>query len=64
MIVEELYYRLSELIPEDKNKKAILPFSRSFWEKGVREGTFPKPKKFGRISAWKGRDILKILGEN
>ena len=40
----------------------VLPFSRSKWWIGVKNGTFPKPVKLGpRITAWRVEDIRCLL---
>jgi prophage regulatory protein len=40
----------------------IVPVSRSTWFAGIRSGRFPRPISLGpRISAWRFRDIQKIL---
>lgn len=40
----------------------LIPVSKSTWWAGVKEGRFPRPKKFGpRISAWDVRDIKSLL---
>lgn len=59
----ERYYRISELIPnKGSGKKRIVPFSRSTWWNGVKDGRFPQPVKFGpRITAWKESDIRNLL---
>ena len=62
MIHDELYYRINDLIPKDRSKARILPFSRSTFWLGIKEGRYPKPTKFGpRVSAWKGSEIKELL---
>lgn len=39
-----------------------VPVSRSTWWAGVKSGRYPQPVKFGpRITAWRVRDIRKLL---
>lgn len=41
---------------------AVLPYSKSTWWNGVKEGRFPKPVKLGpRTTAWKVEDILRLI---
>ena len=41
-----------------------LPISRSSWWAGVASGRYPKPVKLGpRITAWRVRDLLELMGE-
>lgn len=62
MIKEDLFYRINDLIPRDKSRPRILPFSRSTFWLGIQQGRFPKPTKFGpRVSAWKGSQINELL---
>ena len=42
----------------------VLPFSRSRWWAGVKNGEFPKPKKLSpNVSAWSVADIRKLIQE-
>lgn len=41
---------------------AVLPFSRSTWIRGIQEGRFPKPIKYGpRTQAWRVEDVREVL---
>jgi prophage regulatory protein len=60
--MQERLYRISELIPKDKNKPRLIPVSRSTWWKGVKEGRFPQPVKLGpRTTCWRESDIAELL---
>lgn len=42
----------------------IIPFSRSTWYGGVKNGLYPQPVKIGvRAVAWRSDDIFKLLEE-
>lgn len=41
----------------------LIPLGKSAWWSGVAEGTFPAPIKLGRTSAWRVRDIRRLLAE-
>lgn len=41
---------------------ALYPVGESSWHRGVAEGRYPKPVKLSpRVSAWRVRDIRKLL---
>ncbi len=49
------YMRLREVL-------TMIPISRATWYQGIKQGRYPRPKKFGRrISAWDAHDIRKLL---
>lgn len=40
----------------------ILPYGKSTWWQGVKDGRFPKPVKLGkRTTAWKVEDIKTLI---
>ena len=39
----------------------IIPVSERTWERGVRDGRFPKPVRLGRTVAWRESDILALV---
>lgn len=39
----------------------ILPVCRSSFYNGIKQGTYPRPVRIGRTSAWRARDIQKLL---
>jgi len=41
----------------------LLPISRTSWLKGVKDGIYPQPVKFGRSTLWKSSDIKNLLIE-
>jgi len=42
----------------------VLPFSRSRWWAGVKNGEFPRPKKLSpNVSAWSVVEIRKLIRE-
>lgn len=41
----------------------LLPFRRSKWFAGVRDGTFPKPYKHGRNSFYRKKDIKELIAK-
>ena len=41
----------------------LIPLRKSAWWSGVADGTFPAPVKLGRTSAWRVRDIRRLLDE-
>jgi predicted DNA-binding transcriptional regulator AlpA len=43
--------------------ESLIPLGKSAWWSGVAEGTFPAPVKLGRTSAWRVRDIRRLLNE-
>lgn len=52
---DEAYLRLSQILE-------ILPFGKTKWWNGVKEGIYPQPYKLGaRITAWKVKDIRELL---
>lgn len=51
---DEALLRFSELEP-------LIPLKKSAWWGGVKDGIFPKPVKLGRTSAWRVKDIRKLL---
>lgn len=53
-IPDEALLRFSEFEP-------MIPLRKSAWWRGVSEGRFPKPVKLGRTSAWRAKDIKKLL---
>jgi len=41
---------------------AIVPFSRSTWWRGVRDGRFPQPTKIGpNATAWRAEEIRELV---
>ncbi len=61
--MSEKLLRLWDILGDKKQGiPPIIPISRSVWYKGVREGRFPAPIKFGeRTSLWRESDIVKLL---
>jgi prophage regulatory protein len=51
---DEALLRFSEFEP-------LMPIRKTKWWAGVADGTFPKPVKLGRTSAWRVRDIRALL---
>lgn len=56
LALEELrLLRLSDVLK-------LMPIKRATWWKGIRDGVFPRPVKFGpRVSYWRVCDIRKVL---
>lgn len=53
--IQELgYWRLEQVLE-------IIPVSKTTWYEGVRLANFPAPKKIGRSSFWRKKDILDLL---
>ena len=44
-----------------KNILKMIPMSRQSWYNGIRQGIFPKPIKYGRLSLYKVEDIRKLI---
>ena len=56
------FLRLNQIIKaEGSSNIPIIPVSRSVWNKGVRDGMFPKPIKIGRCVAWRVQDIRDLI---
>ena len=51
------YYRWPQI-------QKLFPVSRAQWFLGVKEGIYPKPQKFGRMSLWRKTDIHELLKAN
>ena len=64
MLHPEKYLRLSTILGDPKAEppiQPIIPVCKGTWYKGVKNGTFPKPIKFGeRVSVWKASDIYAL----
>jgi predicted DNA-binding transcriptional regulator AlpA len=58
---ERVWVRVSDICRTPRNQNSILPISRSTWLKGVTDGRFPPPAKFGRATLWKLSEILAIV---
>lgn len=39
----------------------VLPVCRSTFYNGIKQGTYPKPIRIGRTSAWRASDIRRLL---
>ncbi len=39
----------------------MIPLRKSAWWRGVKEGKFPQPVKLGKTTAWRAKDIKKLL---
>ena len=61
------FYRLFEVIGDRSQHpplQGLIPVSRSTWYQGIRDGVFPEPIKISeRITAWRGQDLLQLVGE-
>lgn len=53
---DEALLRFSEFEP-------LLPIRKTAWWTGIADGRFPAPVKLGKTSAWRVRDIRKLLEE-
>lgn len=58
-----LWVRLKDICRSKDNPDSMLPISRSAWLRGVEEGRFPQPKKFGRMTLWRYEDIKNLIDE-
>ena len=56
-----LWVRAGDICRSKRNPDSLLPISTSNWYRGVKEGRFPPPKKFGRMSLWKLADIKRLV---
>jgi len=56
-----LWVRAGDICRSKRNPDSLLPISHSNWYRGVKEGRFPPPKKFGRMSLWRLEDIKKLV---
>lgn len=61
--MSDKFLRLWDILGDEKQGiKPIIPVSRATWYKGVREGRFPAPIKFGeRTSVWREEDIIELV---
>lgn len=58
----EGYVRLVQILgDQDRGLPPIFPVSRATWHRGIREGHYPKPVKFGRMSLWRAEDIRALI---
>jgi prophage regulatory protein len=60
---QKLWVRVGDICRTERNPDSLLPISRSTWYKGLVEGRFPAPKKFGRMSLWKLEGIKRLVEE-
>ncbi len=64
-LTEQALYKLTDIIGNPKANpptKPIIPVSRSTWERGVRNGTYPPPIYLGeRTPAWRADDLKRFL---
>lgn len=44
-----------------KNILKMIPMTRQTWYNGMKQGIFPKPIKYGRLSLWKVEDIRALI---
>jgi hypothetical protein len=56
-----MWVRVNQICKTPSNPNGILPISRSTWFKGVKEGRFPQPTKFGRTTLWKLSDVIALV---
>ncbi len=56
-----LWVRAGDICRSKRNPDSLLPISHSNWYRGVKEGRFPLPKKFGRMSLWRLEDIKQLV---
>lgn len=58
----EGYVRLAQILGDPgRELPPIFPVSRATWYRGIREGEYPQPVKFGRMSLWRAEDIRALL---
>lgn len=50
--------RLSQIIGPD----GVIPVSRATWQRGVKDGRFPRPLKISqRVTVWRESDIATLI---
>ncbi len=54
-------YRLSRIVRTKTNPLPIIDVSPSTWWAGVKVGRFPAPIRNGRLTFWRGADLLKLI---
>ena len=60
---QRLWVRVKDICRSKQTPDSMLPISRSAWYRGVEEGRFPQPKKFGRMALLKYEDIKNLIDE-
>lgn len=55
--------RLWEIIGDaEKGVPPLLPISRATWLRGVKDGSFPKPKRLSANTvAWLAKDVYELI---
>lgn len=59
-IVNDSHYKIITM----NDIKSLTGFGETYIRERMAEGTFPKPKKFGRESRWYKKDVEKWIREN
>ncbi|MBP7867103.1 MAG: AlpA family phage regulatory protein [Acidobacteria bacterium] len=61
-IPEAGFLRLHQIIGAPRRGiPPIIPVSKTTWYEGVKDGRFPRPVKFGRLTLWRVEDIRDLL---
>lgn len=54
-------FRLGRIVRTKSNPSPIIDVSPSTWWAGVKSGRFPQPVRNGRLTFWRGSDLLELI---
>lgn len=54
-------YRLKNIVRTKNGGAPLIDVSPSTWWSGVASGRFPAPVRNGRMTFWRGRDLLELV---
>jgi prophage regulatory protein len=54
-------YRLKSIVRVKGGGTPLIDVSPSTWWEGVRTGRFPSPARNGRMTFWRGTDLLALI---
>lgn len=52
-------YRIKSIVRTKGGPPPLIDVSPATWWKGVAEGLFPQPVRAGRMTFWRGEDLLE-----
>ncbi len=56
------FLKIADIIGDlKKGIPALVPVSKASWDRGVAQGYFPQPVRFGHVAAWRREDIEHLL---
>lgn len=54
-------YREKSIVRTQNGGIPIIDVSRSTWWAGIKTGRFPQPVRNGRLTFWRGTDLLALI---